>query len=153
MDFLGNFFKSGIDGIFEGADKIIDNFVESPEQKLEAKKIILDAKHEAQKLELKAQKDLYDFSIQYEGSAAQVPKWILVLRSIIRPVITICIFFSLMIFLGLDIYQIVQGNYDNLIMAILPQAYWVILGIILGFWFGGKAGENIVEKIGVNKKK
>jgi hypothetical protein len=113
----------------------------------EVKKLEMNTEVKLTELSATAQKQVYDFAIQYEGTAAQVPKWILVMRSIIRPVVTICMFFSLMFFIGFDVRQAWEGNYDNLIMTVLPQAYWVILGIILGFWFGGKAAENVTDKI------
>lgn len=106
-----------------------------------------EAELKIQELMQSGQKQVYDFALQYEGNASQVPKWILVLRSVIRPIITIIMFLSLMFFMGYDIKQAWSGEMDTLIMASLPQAYYVILGIVLGFWFGGKAGENIVDRL------
>lgn len=152
--------KSAFTGIGDGIGGIIDSAKGQipPEYQGEIEKLKVQLSGELKKAEIEtgikvqeimaeAQRSIYDFSLKYEGTADQVPKWILVLRSIIRPVITICMFFSLMFFIGFDIKQAWGGNTSQLIMTVLPQAYWVILGIILGFWFGGKAGENIADKL------
>jgi hypothetical protein len=152
--------KSAFGGIGEGVGRIINSAKGQipPEYQGKIEMLEIEIQGELKKAEIEtgirvkelmadAQQSVYDFALQYEGTAAQVPKWILVLRSVIRPVITICMFFSLMFFMGLDIKQIWSGEVDKLIMSSLPQAYWVILGIILGFWFGGKAGENIADKL------
>lgn len=156
----GDGVKSAFNGIGDGVGKIINSAkgqvppdlvgeIERLEVQLtgELKKAEIETGIKVQEIMAQAQQSIYDFSLKYEGTADQVPKWILVLRSIIRPVITICMFFSLMFFIGFDIKQAWSGNTDHLLMTVLPQAYWVILGIILGFWFGGKAGENIADKL------
>ncbi|MCP4320450.1 MAG: hypothetical protein GY787_01045 [Alteromonadales bacterium] len=140
MKFLKDLVSGGIEGIVGGADKIIDNFVADPNKKLEAKLALKE-------LELNQEKSIRDFAIQYEGDASQVPKWILCLRSVIRPVITICLFFSFMIFIGYDIYAILTGKGTEFIIAKLPNAYWAIFGIVLSFWFGERATNNIVDRI------
>lgn len=93
-----------------------------------------------------AQSEVYQFALKYEGTADQVPKWILVLRSLIRPVVTIAMFFSLLFFMGFDIQKAMSGE-DMILLNLLPSQYWVILSIIIGFWFGGKAAENVVDKL------
>lgn len=132
-----------LDGIFSGADKIIDNFKVDPTKKLEAKL-------ELRNMAITESKNLQEFAIQYEGDASQVPKWIVVLRSIIRPSITICMFFSFMVFLGYDIYKLLKEGSTDFVLTKLPTPYYAMLGIVLGFWFGGKAGERMLESL--NKK-
>jgi hypothetical protein len=103
-----------------------------------------------QEILAEAQREVYAFALKYEGTAEQVPRWILTLRSLIRPIVTICMFFSLLFFMGYDIQKIMTGK-EMIILSALPQPYWVILGIIVGFWFGGKAGENMIDKIKAGK--
>ena len=156
----GDGVKSAFSGIGDGIGGIIDSAKGQipPEYQGQIEKLEIEIRGELKKAELEtgikvteimaeAQQSVYDFALKYEGTAEQVPRWILVLRSIIRPVITICMFISLMFFMGYDIKQAWSGELDQMIMTVLPQAYWVILGIILGFWFGGKAGENIADKL------
>lgn len=139
MSVIKDLFKGGIEGVFGGADKIIDSFVEDPNKKTEAKLKLKE-------LQNQSTKDLYEFSLNYEGKASEVPKWILALRSLIRPVVTICLFFSLIFFIGYDIVQIFKGS-TEFILSKLPSQYWIVLNIVLAFWFGGKIGENIIDKI------
>lgn len=156
----GDGVKSAFNGIGDGVGKIINSAkgqippeyqgqIEKLQVQLEGelKKAEIETGIKVQEIMAEAQQSVYDFSLQYEGTAAQVPKWILVLRSIIRPVITICMFFSLMFFIGFDIKQAWSGGTEELIMTKLPQAYYVILGIVLGFWFGGRASENLADKL------
>jgi len=141
MNIIKDLMQGGIEGLLGAGGSIIDKFVTNPEQKLEAKKMMFEAEQGAKRLEIESQKNIHDFAIQYEGSANQVPKGILILRSLIRPVITVCMFFSLMFFIGSDIF--IKTTW----LKELPKQYWTILYIVMGFWFGGKIGENIAEKI------
>lgn len=140
MGLVGDLFKSGVEGVIGASGDIIDKFVTTPEQKLEAKKMLMNAELEAKKLEIESSNKIREFALQYEGTATQVPKWILVLRSLIRPLISILLFASLMFFIGSDIF--IKTDWLNE----LPPQYWTILNIVLGFWFGGKMLENTVEK-------
>ncbi len=110
-------------------------------------------KGELAKIMSESQKVVYDFALKYEGTADQVPRWVMVMRSLIRPAITIFYFLWLMIFMTVDLIKIIQLSKlgetvtaDLLMMTMLPTAFWAVLGVILGFWFGGKAVERITEK-------
>ena len=89
-----------------------------------------------------------EFAIKYEGSAEQIPKWLLVVRSLIRPVVTILTFGWFFAILCIDMWHVAKQAPDyTMLLGNLPQGFWWMLGIILTFWFGGKVGERIVEKI------
>jgi hypothetical protein len=111
----------------------------TPEAKAEIRKLRLEN-------EVRVLQSLRDFVISYEGSADQVPRWILVLRSLIRPVITIVTFGWFFALLSIDIVALMRGG-EMRALTQLPQGFWVVFGIIIGFWFGGKAGERIAEKM------
>jgi hypothetical protein len=111
---------------------------------------VMKIKMAAKEQELDAVDKAREFALKYEGSAKDVPKWILIMRSVIRPVITIAMFFSFLIFLGMDISLLFDKEPMTVLKA-LPQAYWTVLNIVLLFWFGGKIGENIVDKAKGNK--
>jgi hypothetical protein len=155
----GTGIKSAFTGIGEGVGNIINsakgqippeyqgkiNLLETELQgKLKEAEIATSLK--VQEIMAQAQTEVYQFALKYEGTADQVPKWILMLRSLIRPVLTIAMFFSLLFFMGYDIQKIMTGG-EMVVLSALPSQYWVILAIIIGFWFGGKAGENIVDKL------
>lgn len=153
----------GISEAFTGAGKGISNVINSakgqipPELEGEILKIEATAKAELEKLRAnseyqfanlaaEAQRELMGFTLQYEGTASQVPKWVLVLRSVIRPMITILMFASFLFFLFSDIFNAGTSEYQLWLIR-LPVAYWVLLNIVVGFWFGGKIGENITDKL------
>ncbi len=107
-----------------------------------------------------SQKQVYDFALKYEGTAEQVPRWVMIMRSMIRPVITIFYFIWLMVFMTVDLIKIIELSKlgtaltaDALVLTMLPTAFWAVLGIILGFWFGGRAGEGLVAQLNKKKKR
>lgn len=59
MGFLGDFFKSGLDGVLDGASSIIDKFVESPEEKNKAKAELLAYELEYKKQAMQAELEVY----------------------------------------------------------------------------------------------
>jgi hypothetical protein len=160
-DKIGSGVKDITDGIGNNTGKIITRIKDTvpPEMRGEIEKLQVqidadiekakvDAAIKAQQLLQTAEAGFREFVIKYEGSATEVPKWILVIRSLIRPIITVFMFMGFMFFLGADLISISKhGIQAELIMGLLPQAFWVVLGIVLGFWFGGKIGENLVDKL------
>jgi len=155
----------GIKDIFDGAGDNISKVMTvakdrvPPELRGEIERLSVEVMAELAKQEneidlkietllVENQKDLRDFVLKYEGTAEQVPKWILVLRSIIRPLVTIIMFSAYMLFVGMDVYNLWKHTPDyNMILILLPNGFWIIFGLIIGFWFGGKSGENIAEKL------
>lgn len=119
-----------------------------PEAKGEIEKLKVQLSGDIEKLLIDAEQKSRDFYLQYEGTATQVPKWILVLRSIIRPAITILTFIEFYLILSVDIWNVFRHTPDyELFLKQLPEGFWVIFGLIIGFWFSGKAVEHAVEKI------
>lgn len=89
-----------------------------------------------------------EFALEYEGRADQVPKWLLLVRALIRPVVTIYAFGWFFAALTVDIINKMQRTPDyELILNELPEGFWWILGTVALFWFGGKAIERTAEKI------
>lgn len=164
-DKIGKGIKDIFTGAGDGVSKIITTAKDKvpPEMRGEIEKIGIEITGELEKqrneidfkieqIFLENQKDLRSFVLKYEGSADQVPKWILILRSVIRPLITMIMFLSYILFVGMDVYNLWQKTPDyNMIQVLLPNGFWVIFGLIIGFWFGGKAGENIADKLKGNK--
>lgn len=134
---------SGVSGIInsaKGQNPELDILMVQMEGEL--KKAQIEAVFRMQEVLSEAQKSTYDFALKYEGTADQVPKWVLIFRAMIRPVITVAMAGSLLFFMGKDI---LTG--ELVYMNTLPDQYWWMLGIVLGFWFGGKIGENITDKL------
>ena len=123
----------------------------TPEAKGEIEKLKVTIAGDLDKLVQNSVQEARNFAIQYEGSAEQIPKWLLVVRSLIRPTVTILTFGWFMAILTVDLWNLatrVEGY--EMLLTQLPQGFWWILGIILTFWFGGKAVERITEKMGAN---
>lgn len=88
------------------------------------------------------------FAIQYEGSAEKIPKWLLTVRSLIRPVVTVYMFGWFFVALTLDLYHLIKST-EGYVMVLkqLPKEFWWIFGTIVVFWFGGKAVERAIDHL------
>ncbi len=167
FDKIGRGVKDIFTGAGDGISKVVNTAKGQVPPEMQGQLKILEAelrgelaKAEAQmqekmaELALQGQKEIHDFALKYEGTAAQVPKWLLVVRSLIRPLITLVYFGILCVFMVMDAATIMRMSRlgekiadTDLIMVLLPTAFWTILGIILAFWFGGKAVENTVDRL------
>jgi len=83
------------------------------------------------------------FMLQYEGKAEDQHVSIKVLRGSIRPVITIAVMVELFLLLN----GWVSINSQN-----VPPEFWNIVQIVLGFWFGGRMLEGVVQSLKTGKK-
>jgi hypothetical protein len=99
-------------------------------------------------------KNLQDFVLQYEGTAGQVPKAILILRSLIRPAFTVFFFVVLAVAVGADFLRILQGGpLEWKLLTSLPEPFWWIFGIVITFWFGDRAVSSVIETFQGKPKK
>ena len=79
------------------------------------------------------------FMLDYEGKAELMPRAVQIMRGSVRPLVT---YWSL----GLITWIIVQSNAGEKIgenMAGIPDQLWWIFLAVFGFWFGGRAVENV----------
>ena len=120
-----------------------------PAAKAEIRKLEIAGQNKINELVQQSVDKAREFALQYEGRADQIPKWLLVVRSVIRPLITLLTFGWFMAALSIDLYNGAFKNVPDYVWILnkLPQGFWWILGIIITFWFGGKVGERIVEKL------
>ena len=89
-----------------------------------------------------------NFALDYEGRADQIPKWLLVVRSVIRPLITLWTFGWFVTVCSIDLINTSKQTEDyELLLTRMPQGFWWIFGIILTFWFGGKVAERTAQTI------
>jgi hypothetical protein len=149
----GNAIKDATDGAIGIIDAAKGQL--PPEQQVQSEKIKADLQSHAADVTQAIDKQLQDFTTQYEGSAAEVGKiapWLVILRDVIRPITTIIFILQLTIIVNVDLYRyLFLGSKGWDLLTGLPSGYWVILSIIIGFWFGGKAGERIVTAFGQAK--
>jgi len=148
-DKVGEGIKKATGGIGDAVTNIISSSKGqlTPQAKAQIEELKLNVGVKIQELMAESEKTFRDFTLKYEGAANEIPKWLLVVRSIIRPMITIFMFIAFMIFMSVDIIAILKSSEGTLLLTKLPQAFWWIFGIIIGFWFGGKIGENIAGKM------
>lgn len=153
---IGKDIKDSTDGIGNNVAKIISvaRGKLPPEQQVEVEKIRAEVDVKLDEIRAKSEGVLRDFIIKYEGSADQIPKWLLVWRSVIRPVFTTFVFLQFTAITTVSVMQVVlyQIPLQDLLVAHMPRAWWWIVGIVVMFWFGGHGIERAVEKLNGRKK-
>lgn len=123
-----------------------------PEAKAQLKILEEQGKQTIERLVQNSVEQARQFALKYEGTAEQIPKWLLLIRALIRPLITLLTFGWFGCFLSIDLYNILKATPEyTMILVTLPSGFWWILGIVMGFWFGGKVGERVAEKINTTK--
>jgi hypothetical protein len=87
----------------------------------------------------KPESEFRKFIVEYEGKASEQPAFIRILRSSIRPLVT---YWSLVILTALMFGWVdsnaLAGNLKN-----MPREIWWIFLAIFGFWFGGRAAQQV----------
>jgi hypothetical protein len=140
MGFLSDFFKSGADGILSGASDIIDKFVESPENKLKAKKMMLDAESVAREQAFKAEQSYF----KDRASARELGKtdpW----TPRILTILFVLGYFGVTIFMFLMMKGMIKEEkvMDNFTVAFISSIFGsfnTFVGMILAYYFGASKG-------------
>ncbi len=119
-----------IDSLIKIAAKVIDKIIPD---KTEAENVKIEFAKTLTEIYLKERESIQNFALEYEGRAERVPKFILIMRALIRP------FFTWLFGLVGAAWTIGYGL--GLIEKPLPKSIniWVI--IVLSFWFGGRVYE------------
>jgi len=86
-------------------------------------------------------RQFYDFVVRYEGAAADMPKFVQVLRSLVRPVLTF-VFAGYMIYV-VQVWLLGDTLPENSDLSV--KIIFAINLLTLGFWFGERA----VERSGI----
>jgi len=115
--------------VLDIADKVFDRLI--PDKNVQAK-IKREFRYKFLELAIQDEESLRKFILEYEGRASEVPKAILWMRSLIRPVFT-------WIFGILGAFWIVGYALGKLPKP--PEALIIWNGITLGFWFGTRPSE------------
>lgn len=156
---IAAFFKGLAEGGASGIANIAEKTTKGVTDIIAVSKGTLTPEAEAKILELKIQmsqeiasvmaqqtKAAQDFAIAYEGSAEQVPKWILIVRSLIRPLFTLFFFAVLIVATVIDFIVVMEtGVASWALLTSLPQPFWWIFGIVITFWFGDRAASSVIE--------
>lgn len=138
---LSGLIKPVIDGIFrwkEGEDKME---ISRQEFVLIKKKLEADIELRVAEEMRKPDSEFRQFMLDYEGKASELPRSIQILRSSVRPVIT---YWSLVLITVL-IFSTGAGENIRENLSQAPEQLWWIFLAIFGFWFGGRAGTQIME--------
>ena len=86
-------------------------------------------------------RQFYDFVVRYEGAAADMPRFVQVLRSLVRPVLTF-VFAGYMIYV-VQVWLLGDTLPENADLSV--KIIFAINLLTLGFWFGERA----VERSGI----
>lgn len=114
------------------ASQVIDRVFPNPEQKMQAEAAKAQVALETVKLSQDETGAFRQFVLAYEGEASILPKWLLAVRSIIRPAFTILVGY-------------LDFEYFTTSGAWTPekgQLLYAVNLIVLMFWFGERAVVN-----------
>ncbi len=108
-------------------EEVLDKIAPDKMSESERERLKITARQLAEKELAKRDADFFDFVIRYEGQAKDMPRFIQVLRGLVRPVLTFCL-------AGLFGYGFVE-KFDPELMDMLFK-----LNVIsLIFWYGERA--------------
>ncbi|TVZ38078.1 holin (3TMs family) [Alteromonadaceae bacterium 2753L.S.0a.02] len=143
-------FSTGLSSVFDYKNtkiqaKLKEKGIELEEKQLDAMRDIAEIEFQKYVLEnsLQIDKDFRDFITEYEGAAENVHPYVQILRSIIRPIITLWAvgIISYLMFANPVLIKQVASN-----MELIPDKLWDIFFIVFAFWFGGRAVQHIIDK-------
>jgi len=122
---------------FKGKEQ--EKTIKLEEFKTMQKKIEAELKVKLEQEMKRPDSEFRKFVLDYEGNAKDMPRVIQIMRSSVRPVVT---YWSL----GLISWIMLSGEAGNQIgqnMKGIPAELWWIFLAVFGFWFGGRALENL----------
>lgn len=163
---IAAFFKGLAEGGAAGVANIAEKTTKGVTDIIAVSKGTLTPEAEAKILELKIQmsreiadvmaaqtKAAQDFAIAYEGGAEQVPRWVLIMRSLIRPLFTLFFFAVLMVATAVDFAAVMRtGMAAWALLTSLPDPFWWIFGIVIAFWFGDRSVSSVIESWKTGRK-
>lgn len=146
---IGKTIKDGADGIGGLVETTVSSITgelkPADKAKIESMKIELTTKLE--ELSLQGSKQFYNFMIQYEGKAEDVPKVVQIARSLVRPITTYFFLGLLMIAVGIDFYNVLfQEAKSFILLSTIPQELWWLIIAVFSFWFAGRTGEKVADR-------
>jgi len=148
---IGKDIKDSADSIGKGVSDIINAAKGQlpPDAIVKLEEIKSDVAVKLETIKATADNAIHQWALDYEGRPDQVPKWLLIWRGIIRPAYTTFFFVQLGAVLAYDAWRLAVQHvaFDQLLLPKMPKAWWWMQGIILTFWFGGRVGEHLVEKL------
>jgi len=148
---IGKDIKDSADSIGKGVSDIINAAKGQlpPDAIVKLEEIKSDVAVKLESIKATADNAIHQWALDYEGRPDQVPKWLLIWRGIIRPAYTTFFFVQLGAVLAYDAWRLAVQHvaFDQLLLPKMPKAWWWMQGIILTFWFGGRVGEHLVEKL------
>lgn len=150
-----NLFSKGVKSIFDYKSSKIqaelqERGIDLKEKELEVMMQITEIKFKEYVLQnsLEIDRDFRNFIVEYEGAAKDVDPKVQILRSIIRPIISLWAvgMISYLMFADPEHITNVAKN-----MELIPDKLWDIFFIVFAFWFGGRAVQHIIDKYTTGK--
>jgi len=90
-----------------------------------------------------ADADWRDFMLAYEGAADDQHVAIKLLRGSVRPIITYAVIIELFILLN---------GWTSITIDNVPAQFWTVVQMVLGFWFGGRMLEGVIQSVKQGRK-
>ena len=141
VSLLTGFIRPIVDGLFkwqEGKTKVT---IKKMDYELMMKNLEAELQIRLQEEMHKPESEFRKFILDFEGRASEQPAFIRSLRSSVRPVVT---YWSLVILTAL-MFGWVDSSKLAANLKMIPGEIWWIFLAIFGFWFGGRAVQQVAE--------
>lgn len=148
MSFISKIFSKASDGILDSAKGIIETFVTSPEQKLEAQKMLFEAEKVANQQAL----DMENAFLKDKQSARELGKtdpW----TPRVLTILFVIGYFGVVVFMfvmmrGLLSQETQMDNFTVAFISSIFGSFNTFIGMILAYYFGAsKGGDDQADKI------
>lgn len=138
-DFLAG---AATETVANAADTIISNFKADPTKKREMELLLQQALWDFVERNGAA---FQEFILEYEGRAKDVPRWVVGLRAIVRPILTFACF-------GAFTFLVYSWLYNTAVMASdgfqpIFELVYRLTFIVFVFWFGDRLLQNNLESL------
>lgn len=139
VSLLTGFVRPIIDGLFKWQDGKTKVTIKKMEYDLMIRNLEAELQLRLREEMRKPESEFRKFIVEYEGRASEQPAFIRILRSSIRPLVT---YWSLIILTAL-MFGWVNSNELAANLKNVPREIWWIFLAIFGFWFGGRAAQQV----------
>ncbi|WP_028973289.1 hypothetical protein [Spirochaeta cellobiosiphila] len=151
---VGKTIKDGAEGIGSATEQIIyaGKGKLPPEEQVKIEQIKSQAEGQMWETISKMSNSFQNFTLKYEGEAKDLPRPILLARSLVRPLFTYLVLGQVGIIFGLDFWRYMKGTGAFELVKGMPSEWWVMVWIVIGFYFGERAVTNALSNSVTSKK-
>ena len=130
-----------VKGLIDGVAGIFDTFIQTPDEKAEAKRLLLELGDRAEERSQKAMqgaRDAYKAEFEHGSHNTKFDSFVDGMNRLVRPIVTYGLLLAVF-----GVFEVPDTINENI---------WTPLTVVLAFWFGGRllkrdGGADIIKKV------